>query len=64
MLWLIMKDEWQFTEMRSDNTCVQSTGTSSVDRVDYCDFKFFRTSQSAPRVQDFWYSTSRSELDP
>ena len=51
----ILKDEWQFTEMRSDNTCVASTGTSSVDNVDYCDFKFFRTSPSAPRMQDFWY---------
>lgn len=52
----VLKDEWMFTEIRSDNTCVASTGTSTVERVDYCDFKFFRTSTSAPRVQTLWYN--------
>ena len=28
----VMKDEWMFTELRSDNTCVSSTGSSSSTR--------------------------------
>jgi hypothetical protein len=51
----VMKDEWRFTEIRSDNTCVATTGTSGVDRVDYCDLAFFRTSTSLPMMQQYWY---------
>jgi hypothetical protein len=51
----IMNDEWMFTEMRSDNTCVNNSGTGSTVRVDMCDMKFFRTSPSLPMVRDFWY---------
>lgn len=50
-----MKEEWRYTEMRSDNTCVATTGTSGIDRVDYCDLKFFRTSTSLPMMQQYWY---------
>jgi hypothetical protein len=51
----ILKDEWMFTEMRSDNTCVNNAGTGSTVRVDMCDMKFFRTSPSLPMVRDYWY---------
>jgi hypothetical protein len=51
----ITNDEWMFTEMRSDNTCVNNSGTGSTVRVDMCDMKFFRTSPSLPMVRDFWY---------
>ena len=50
-----LKDEWRYTEIRSDNTCVATTGTSGVDRVDYCDLAFFRTSTSLPMMQQYWY---------
>ncbi len=50
-----MMDEWKFTEIRSDNTCVATTGTSGIDRVDYCDMAFFRTSTSLPMMQAYWY---------
>jgi hypothetical protein len=51
----ILRDEWMFTEMRSDNTCVNNSGTGSTVRVDMCDMKFFRTSPSLPMVRDYWY---------
>ncbi|MCX6327462.1 MAG: RagB/SusD family nutrient uptake outer membrane protein [Bacteroidia bacterium] len=51
----ITNDEWMFTEIRSDNTCVNNSGTGSTVRVDMCDMKFFRTSPSLPMVRDFWY---------
>ena len=51
----ITNDEWIFTEMRSDNTCVNNSGTGSTVRVDMCDLKFFRTSPSLPMVRDYWY---------
>jgi len=51
----IMQDEWMFTEIRSDNTCVASTGTSTTSRVELCDLKFFRTSPSLPMLRNYWY---------
>ncbi|MEI8086178.1 MAG: RagB/SusD family nutrient uptake outer membrane protein [Paludibacter sp.] len=51
----VMKDEWMFTEDRSDNTSVSSTGTSSQVRVDICDMKFMRASSSLPLIKDFWF---------
>jgi len=51
----ITRDDWVFTEMRSDNTCVANTGTTGIDRVDYCDLAFFRTSPSLPMMQSYWY---------
>jgi hypothetical protein len=53
----IMQDEWMFTEMRSDNTCVANTGTSTTSRVELSDLKFFRTSPSLPMLQTYWYKT-------
>jgi hypothetical protein len=53
----IMQDEWMFTEMRSDNTCVSNTGTGTTSRVELCDLKFFRTSPSLPMLQNYWYKT-------
>lgn len=50
-----LQDEWKFTEIRSDNTCVATTGTQGIERVDYCDMAFFRTSPSLPMMQAYWY---------
>jgi len=51
----VMNEEWRFTEMRSDNGSVLSTGSSSIVRTDLCDIAFFRTSPSLPMLLDFWY---------
>jgi hypothetical protein len=51
----IMQDEWMFTEMRTDNTCVINTGTGTTSRVELCDLKFFRPSPSLPMLKTYWY---------
>ena len=51
----IKDDEWRFTEIRSDNTCVASVGTGTTDRADICDLKFFRTSPSQNGLLSLWY---------
>lgn len=50
-----LKDEWMYTELRSDNTCQFSTGSSSTARVDQADISLFRTSPSFPGLQGYWY---------
>ncbi|HEY5508113.1 MAG TPA: RagB/SusD family nutrient uptake outer membrane protein, partial [Paludibacter sp.] len=52
----IMKDEWMYTELRSDNTCVSATGSSSTTRQDLCNLAFFTTSPSLPILRDYWYN--------
>ncbi len=52
-----LRDEWMYTELRSDNTCQFSTGSSATSRVDQADVSFFRTSPSFPALQDYWYKT-------
>ena len=49
-------NEWRFTEIRSDNTCVSNVGTGTTDRADICDLKFFRTSPSQTGLLNFWYT--------
>jgi hypothetical protein len=51
----IQDDEWRYTEIRSDNTCVSSVNTGTTDRADICDLKFFRTSPSQTGLLSFWY---------
>jgi hypothetical protein len=51
----VLTDEWRYTENRSDNGCVNSTGTGSAPRVDLTDIKFFRTPTSQPTLYNFWY---------
>ncbi|MFT3753746.1 MAG: RagB/SusD family nutrient uptake outer membrane protein [Paludibacter sp.] len=51
------KDEWMYTELRSDNTCMFSTGSSATANIDQADISFFRTSPSLPLLQDYWYKT-------
>lgn len=51
----ITNDEWMFTENRTDNSCVGSTGTGQTVRVDLCDLAFFRPSPSLPMIQNYWY---------
>ncbi len=59
----IMMDEWRFTENRSDNGCVNSTGTGSQPRVDLTDIKFFRTPTSQPLLYSFWYKYFQNILN-
>ncbi len=47
--------EWTFSEIRTDNTCIASTGSGSGERVDLCDLAFFRPSSSMTMIQDYWY---------
>ena len=53
----VKDNEWRFTEIRTDNTCVSSFGTGTTDRAEICDLKFFRTSPSQTAVLDYWYRT-------
>ena len=50
-----LRDEWLFTEMRSDNTCQDNTGSSTTARIDQTDLALFRTSPSLPILIDYWY---------
>jgi starch-binding outer membrane protein, SusD/RagB family len=49
-----VSNEWQFTELRSDNTIMSSPGTTSVQNfdLDYLDRYFPNTSQ--PAIQTYW----------
>ena len=51
----VVNEEWKFTEIRSDNTCVIFNSTSSGDRSDYCFMKFFNTPTSMPTMYNYWY---------
>lgn len=51
----IQTDEWMFTELRSDNTCQDGTGSSATARIDQTDVASFRTSPSLPLLQSYWY---------
>jgi len=41
----IQKDEWMYTELRSDNSCQSETGSSATIRIDQTDIASFRLSQ-------------------
>lgn len=53
----IMNDEWMYTELRSDNTCVASTGSSSSTRQYLTSFAHFSLISSEPMLQNYWYNT-------
>ena len=50
-----LRDEWVFTELRTDNTCQDNTGSSTTARIDQTDVALFRTSPSLPLLLDYWY---------
>lgn len=52
-----VREEWTFTELRSDNTCQDSYGSSTTARIDQTDVSVFRTSPSLPMLLDYWYAT-------
>ena len=54
---IIQQDEWMFTELRSDNTWQDGTGSSATARIDQTDVASFRTSPSLPLLQAYWYKT-------
>lgn len=53
----VQQDEWVFTELRSDNTWQDGTGSSATARIDQTDVASFRTSPSLPLLQTYWYKT-------
>lgn len=53
----VVRDEWIFTELRSDNTCQDNFGSSTTARIDQTDISLFRTSPSMPMLLDYWYRT-------
>ena len=53
----VMNDEWMYTELRSDNTCISSTGSSSSVRQYLTSFAHFSLISSEPILQDYWYNT-------
>lgn len=59
----IQEDEWIFTELRSDNTCQDGYGSSTVARIDQTDVALFRTSPSLPMLQEFWYKIFQNISD-
>ncbi|MCB8999300.1 MAG: RagB/SusD family nutrient uptake outer membrane protein, partial [Bacteroidales bacterium] len=52
----VMNDEWMYTELRSDNTCVASTGSSSSVRQYLTSFAHFSVTASEPMIQTYWYN--------
>lgn len=50
------KLDWEFSELRSDNTCQNSTSTTNNTLMDQTDVALFRTSPSLTVLQDYWYS--------
>ena len=53
----VLNDEWMYTELRSDNTCVASTGSSSETRTYLTSFAHFSLISSEPILQNYWYNT-------
>ena len=54
----IMNDEWLMTELRSDNTCVSATGSSSTRRQELTNLAHFALLPSEVVVQEYWYRPS------
>jgi hypothetical protein len=52
----VMNAEWMLTELRSDNTCVASTGSSSSTRQYLTSFAHFSLIPSEPELQEYWYN--------
>jgi len=53
----VINDEWMYTELRSDNTCVASTSSSSSVRQYLTSFAHFALIASEPMLQTYWYNT-------
>lgn len=53
----IMNDEWMFTELRSDNTCVSATTSSSTRRQELTNIAHFALLPSEVAIKDYWYNT-------
>lgn len=53
----VMNDEWMYTELRSDNACISSTGSSSSTRQYLTSFAHFSLISSEPVLMAYWYNT-------
>lgn len=53
----IMNDEWILTELRSDNTCVSATTSSSSRRQELTNIAHFALLPSEVVIQEYWYNT-------
>ncbi len=49
-------NEWKFTELRSDNTNMSQTGTSSTANLELCDLAFFKPQTTYPDLLVYWYT--------
>ena len=50
-------DEWNLTEIRSDNTWMANTGTTSVINLDFASQDMFFPITSNQNIYDYWLST-------
>jgi hypothetical protein len=53
----VMNDEWMFTELRSDNTCVSAVTSSSSRRTELTNLAHFSALPSEVAIQEYWYNT-------
>lgn len=53
----IMNNEWMLTELRSDNSCVSATTSSSSRRTELTNIAHFALPPSEVAIQDYWYNT-------
>src|SRR5210317_1494062 len=53
----IMNTEWMLTELRSDNSCVSATTSSSSRRQALTNIAHLALLPSEVDVQDYWYNT-------
>jgi starch-binding outer membrane protein, SusD/RagB family len=50
-------NEWQLTELRSDNTCVGIVSSGSVERTAYTNIAHFAIQSNEPVLTQYWYDT-------
>ncbi|MFC2129298.1 RagB/SusD family nutrient uptake outer membrane protein [Bacteroidota bacterium] len=53
----IVNDEWQLTEIRSDNTCVAQVNSGSDTRVRLANYAHFTILPSEQSILDYWFNT-------
>ncbi len=49
--------EWMLTELRSDNSMQQTTGSSNEFNLNLNDLDMFRPHASIPAIYDYWYAS-------
>tara|TARA_R110002096_G_scaffold346031_4_gene539502 strand:+ start:6774 stop:8390 length:1617 start_codon:yes stop_codon:yes gene_type:complete len=49
------KEEWKFTELRSDNAVLNQIATTSVDNIEFLSYDAFFINSIDPNVSAFWF---------